>query len=191
MYTVILVAITVVMYQRDEHTEHRQLRRIESLIAAGREQELYPFLADDDPDAVHLATQGLWECWLNEKGPAARHVLELGVQAMNAGNFAGADRIFTRLTREYPDWAEALNKQATLLYLRQQPAASLAICQRVVRLKPNHFGAWAGLAMCAMRLEDWSLARHACREAMRIQPHSIEHQRVLSVIELHIPALDV
>ena len=147
-----------------------QLRALARLIATDAQEELTDCLRCTDPAVVQLATAGLWECWLNERGESARQMMEEGIELMGAGHFASSAKIFLTLVQRYPDWAEALNKQATLLYLRGEAAASLELCKKVVTLKPNHFGAWNGMALCAVELEDWQGALAAAGNALRIQP---------------------
>jgi tetratricopeptide (TPR) repeat protein len=91
---------------------------------------------------------------------------------MEVADYTAAEEVFLNLMAEYPDWAEAKNKQATLLYLRGQPAVSMAMCREVIRLKPHHFGAWNGIALCAAQLERWDVVLEAAREALKIQPHA-------------------
>ena len=50
---------------------------------------------------------------------------------------------------QWPEWAEAANKLATVEYLLGELAASAAHCRRVLELKPWHFGALSGAAAAA------------------------------------------
>jgi len=125
---------------------------LNKLVEARAETELTDCLQSNDRVAVQLATAGLWECWLNEKGVAARQMMDEGIELMHAGHLAAAAEIFLSLMKQYPDWAEAINKQATTLYLSGKPAESIALCVKVVALKPNHFGAWNGMALCEVQL---------------------------------------
>jgi tetratricopeptide (TPR) repeat protein len=140
------------------------------LIELRAEAVLTELLGSKDPVAAQLATSGLWECWLNEEGPAARRKIEEGIQLLNEGDPAGALEKFNRLVKKYPRWAEALNKQATALYLLGNPRLSLKVCRLVVELKPNHFGAWNGMALCAAQLEKWTVVLEAAQQALRLQP---------------------
>src|SRR5438093_10970825 len=74
------------------------------LVAEGAESALTHCLRSTDATTVQLATAGLWECWLNEKGPHARQKMDQGVELMNQGDLAGAEKIFLRLAKKYPDW---------------------------------------------------------------------------------------
>lgn len=119
---------------------------------------------------VQLATAGLWECWLNEQGPAARRRIDEGARMMNEGDLPGALEIFVGLIHEFPRWAEAHNKRATALYLLGNARLSYNACQVVVDLKPNHFGAWNGMALCAAQLEKWQATLDAAKRALALQP---------------------
>jgi len=136
--------------QRGEPGERQSA--LERLIQLKAETALASLLSHHDDLTVQLATAGLWECWLNERGAAARKRMDEGIARMNDGEMGEAAKIFTALMKQHPNWAEAINKQATLLYFCGQPAASLELCRKVVAIKPHHFGAWNGMALCAVQL---------------------------------------
>jgi tetratricopeptide (TPR) repeat protein len=172
------------MLQKGRPAErHEALAR---LVAVRAESALTQCLRARDVTTVQLATAGLWECWLNEKGPAARRQIEQGIDRMDAGDFKAAEQIFLSLIKTYPDWAEAINKQATLLYLRGCPGDSLDLCELVVELKPNHFGAWNGMALCAVQLEKWEVAARAAKEALRLQPGAGANQDILELAKTRL-----
>ena len=133
--------------------------------------------------AVQLATAGLWECWLNEEGPAARRRIDEGIRRMDGGDLEGALETFVRLIREYPRWAEAHNKRATVLYLLGNARLSYKACQMVVELKPHHFGAWNGMALCAAQLEKWQAALEAARRALALQPDARANLDLIALAE--------
>lgn len=157
------------------------------LVAARAERELTDCLAAEDALTVQLAAGGLWEIWMNEAGPAARKRLDAGNEAMGGGDFETAGAIFEKLVRDFPDWAEARNKQATVLYLQGRPAESLRLCEEVLRQKPDHFGAWNGLTMCAVQIEDWVLALKGARASVRLQPNLPYNRQLLRLIESRVP----
>jgi len=153
------------------------------LIEAEAEGVLTELIASSDPLTAELATAGLWECWLNDEGPAARRKMDKGIALMNAGDLTGAIEIFNALVKEYPRWAEALNKQATAFYLLGNARLSLKVCRLVVELKPDHFGAWNGMALCAAQLEKWPDVLTAAREALRLQPTAQANLDLLQLAE--------
>lgn len=173
--------------QLEKGSAQERQAALRQLIAAGAEDVLVRCLASAEPAVVQLAVAGLWECWLNEAGEAARRELETGIDAMNAGKLERAAQTFSRLTDRYPLWAEAINKLATVFYLQNKPQASSELCRQVVALKPDHFGAWNGLTLCAIQTEDWPLALRAVRESLRLQPRSPANRQLLHLVESRLP----
>ncbi len=164
-------------------TTQQRMGALRRLIELHAEGALAHCLASADPAVVQLAIAGLWECWLDEGGPEARRTMEAGVEAMGVDDLATAADTFRALMAEHPDWAEAINKLATVLYLQGRPEESIAYCRQVVALKPDHFGAWNGMAVCAIQIEDWPLALHAVEESIRLQPHSRANRQLLQLVE--------
>ena len=162
-------------------TPEQQQAALEQLVSLRAESALMESLLSQNSATVRLATGGMWECWLNEQGPSARRQIEKGTRQMNEGDLEGALNTFAKLVKKYPRWAEAHNKQATALYLLGNARLSYKVCQLVVELKPHHFGAWNGMALCAAQLENWQGALDAAREALRLQPTA---QANLDLIQL-------
>lgn len=156
------------------------------LIRQRAETILSDCLRHPDMLTVGLAIEGLWECWLNEKGRSARRRMDAGVSSMELHDFERAEAAFLGLMADFPDWAEAINKQATLQYLRGQSAVGLTLCQTVVRMKPHHFGAWNGLALCAAQLNKWGLVRDAAKAGLNLLPSSEANQHLLALAEGHL-----
>jgi len=178
------IANWVALLKHGDPAEQR--RAVEELIALNAQAELTGCLHCKDSNVVLLATAGLWECWLNERGESARQMMDEGVELMNAGHLAAAAKIFLGLIKKFPDWAEAINKQATLLYVRGEPAESLALCKKVVALKPHHFGAWNGMALCGVQLEDWQTALAAAERALEIQPTAESNLEIVRLAKIKL-----
>ena len=163
-------------------TTQQRLSALRRLIELRAEPELTHCLASSDPSVVQLAITGLWECWLDEAGQDARRAMDNGVDAMNAGDLIEAAGIFKTLLAAHPDWAEAANKLATVLYLQGRPQESIRYCHQVVARKPDHFGAWNGMAICAIQTENWPLALQAVEESLRLQPNSPYNRQLLQLV---------
>ena len=58
------------------------------------------------------------------------------------------------LMEEHPDWPEALNRLATVEYLRGEYDTSVELCKKVLAAKIHHFGALSGICMCYQKLGD-------------------------------------
>ncbi len=117
-----------------------------------------------------LATQRLWQMWFGAAGPEAEALLMEAERAAEGGDPAEAEELLTRLLEDYPDFAEGWNRRATLRYLRSAYQDSLADCHEVLRIEPDHFGAWHGLGLCLYSLNRFDQAARAFRRALEIQP---------------------
>lgn len=159
--------LTAQLRDGEPHEKQAAAQRLTELRA---EAALTDCLAAPNEVTVQLATSALWECWLNERGPDARRAMDRGTDLMSEGRLEAALEIFIRLAEAHPDWAEPLNKQATVLYLLGNSLASLRLCRKVIELKPHHFGAWNGRALCAAQLEKWREVLKAAREVQRLLP---------------------
>lgn len=152
------------------------------LVELRAEGVLTQCLASSQSEVVQTAANALWECWHAEAGASARVQLEQGIDAMNLGYLDEAADVFTELMTLHPHWAEASNKLAMTFYLQGKSRSSLELCREVVRLKPDHFGAWNGMALCAIQIEDWNTALHAVEESLRLQPHSQMNRQLLQLV---------
>jgi tetratricopeptide (TPR) repeat protein len=156
---------------------------LNQLIDAQAEDALASRLAFHDPSTALLARQGLQECWMEEEGPTARLRMEEGIRALHLGQLQAAETIFAELGDRHPKWAEVSNKMAAVLYYQGRTAESMALCRKVVAIKPHHFSAWNGLAQCAIELQDWSTAIEASRMGLRLSPHSSQNRQRLRFAE--------
>jgi tetratricopeptide (TPR) repeat protein len=125
------------------------------------------------------ATQALWRIWFEQKGEAGLEMLRRAQHLLERGDFVQAETVLTQLVQEQPDFAEAWNRRAVLYFLKRQYRKAIADCQQVTTLNPIHFGAFHGLGLCHAALGEYPLAIRAFRQALEIQPYSLENQRLL------------
>ncbi|NIP99940.1 MAG: tetratricopeptide repeat protein, partial [Nitrospinaceae bacterium] len=91
---------------------------------------------------------------------------------MSRGNFPEAEKVFLHLIQNHPDFPEAHNKLATLLYLQGNYHDSVTACRLTLKLNPNHFGAWNGMGMCLYKLARFEEAVKSFEKALQIQPYA-------------------
>ncbi|MGJ3242366.1 MAG: tetratricopeptide repeat protein [Opitutales bacterium] len=160
---------------------------MQRLILAGAEEALAKLLRSSNPTAAQMATTGLWECWFNERGLKARKLLESGSDALGRNDLAGAEKAFGEAMKRYPGWTEAINKFATALFMQGNAERSLELANYVVIVKPHHFGAWNGMAMAAVQLEQWETAHEAILQALELQPRSELNRELFRYIRERAP----
>ncbi|WP_310422350.1 tetratricopeptide repeat protein [Chamaesiphon sp. VAR_48_metabat_135_sub] len=136
-------------------------------------------LKSNDLNIRERATSQIWRIWFWQKGKIALEQIEESERLRDEGNVAGATLILDDLVDALPDFAEAWNRRAILLFVTKNYDRAIADCEMVLNLNPVHFGALHGLGLCHAALGNYSAAIRAFRSALDIQPHAIENQRLI------------
>ena len=134
--------------------------------------ELFDLLQDaEHPQEIATITHLIWTVWSKSGSDTTDYLFKAGIQALSRGELADALKRFSAVTDLDPQFAEAWNKRATVLFLMGEYRASVVDVQKTVSLEPRHFGAWSGLGMIYMRLEYHEMALKAFRRALAANPH--------------------
>jgi tetratricopeptide (TPR) repeat protein len=126
--------------------------------------------APDEASAKHVEAR-IWAIWLQTPSDTAALLMLRAKAAMDAQQTDVAIKLLDAVIKLRPDYVEAWNRRATLYYLRNDYARSLADIQQVLAREPRHFGALAGLGMIMQDLGDDKRALDAFRKALDINPH--------------------
>ena len=129
-------------------------------------------LKSEDPVARENATKALWLLWHRQGGEEMERKLDEGIRLMEREQLDDALIVFQTLVEKCPDFSEARNKLATLLFLMGQYDESVKECEAVLRQIPHHFGALNGLGMCLFELKRFEEAILIFQKALEIQPHA-------------------
>jgi tetratricopeptide (TPR) repeat protein len=133
--------------------------------------EIAEQLKDRDPMVNQMAEHALWSIWFRCGCDDANDHLARGSQAMNARQFEQAIEHFDHAIDRDPDFAEAYNQRAIVLYLQERFEESIKDCRRAAELMPCHFGAWAGMGHCYAHLGQLDAAKRAYQKALSLNPH--------------------
>ena len=125
-------------------------------------------LHDDDIMVRQLAGDALWHLWLQADSDDNTRELQ---RLMRIRNRDEALAGFEALIRKAPEFAEAYNQRALLLFKLKEYQKSIIDCEKVLQLNPCHFGALAGMAQCFMNLRKPRMALKAFRESHRLNPN--------------------
>src|SRR5215468_7386694 len=126
--------------------------------------------APDDASARHVEAR-IWALWMQTPSDTAALLMVRAKAAMDAQQMDVALKLLDATVKLRPDYTEAWNRRATLYYLKNDYARSLADIQQVLAREPRHFGALAGLGMIMQDLGDDKRALEAFRKALAINPH--------------------
>ena len=136
------------------------------------EKKLLSDLHSKAPELRNSATMALWDFWYFEAGDVAETYIRKGEDLMSLNKFEEAQSHFEKVIKTYPEFAEAHNKLATVLFLLGDYKNSVNECKVTLKMNPHHFGAWHGMGLCLFKLARYSEAIESFKSALEIQPYA-------------------
>jgi len=135
------------------------------------EREALTALQGDDVVEAARAANALWQMWHRSGDARLDGLLLEGIEAMERQDLPAADAALTRLIDEAPAFAEGWNKRATVRYMAEDYAASIADCRETLARNPHHFGALSGQGLCHLMLGQFREAADLFRRTLAVHPH--------------------
>ena len=128
-----------------------------------------------DLPTAQIVEKKIWEIWLihpsdDRRGFRLTELLTQGSRLMEMGELNKAYQLFTTIIATEPDWSEAWNKRATVLYLMNRYQSSLEDIQITLTLEPRHFAALSGQALNYIELKKYEKAIKSYKAAQKIYP---------------------
>jgi len=115
--------------------------------------------------------QKIWKIWsTHPTDQKLTKMLAQGSALMNSRMFKEAIIIFDQVIDLDPEWAEAWNKRATVLYLVGEYQKSQNDIDQVLKLEKRHFGALAGQGLVNIELKNYEKAIISYKKAKEIYP---------------------
>jgi len=135
------------------------------------EQQMYEQLATaSSAEQSRRAESALWEYWFSQAPTAQLYqLLQDGRKRRESYDYAGAERLFDQLVESAPDYAEGYNQRAFVYFLREKYSDAQSDLEKVLAMKPDHFGALSGLY-------------HVLRAQTRLQP---AYSMLTRAVEIH------
>ena len=137
-----------------------------------KEKELLQDLLSNNAQLRQTATKALWDLWISQAGEKAQSRIRTGTKQMDRRQYELAQQEFENLVMDYPKFAEAHNKLATVLYMQRKYVQSIGECHITLEMNPNHFGAWNGLGLCHYQLAHYQKAIESFNTALTLQPYA-------------------
>jgi len=132
---------------------------------------LFNKLKIENSDKVFEIEQEIWKIWsTHPSNNKLTNLLGTGSNYVNNNQFSKAVEIFTEVILKDPNWAEAWNKRATVLYLVGEFQKSQNDIDKVLELEKRHFGALAGQGLVNIQLKNYEKAIKSYQEAMIVYP---------------------
>ena len=114
----------------------------------------------------------IWDLWVTHPSKISlTKLLADGSTAMMDNKLETAYSKFTEVIELDPNWPEAWNKRATVLYLMGKYELSQADIDKVLQLEKRHFGALSGQGLVQTALKNYQKAIDSYIEAHKIHPN--------------------
>ena len=132
---------------------------------------LFNELKIDNVSSSYIVEQKIWKLW--SQHPTNQNLtikLEEGSEFVRNQKLSKAIEIFSEVIKSDPEWAEAWNKRATVLYMLGDYQGSQDDIDKVLTLEKRHFGALAGQGLVNIKLENYEKAIESYKKAQEIYP---------------------
>ena len=136
-----------------------------------------------DPDEGEAIVADIWKIWQQSGSADLDGRMERATKLMAHGLLQPALGALDEIVASAPQWAEAWNKRATVLFLLGEHDRSLADIERVLVLEPRHFGALAGIGLIRAEKGDLREALAAFRRALAVNPFLKERLGMIPALE--------
>ena len=115
--------------------------------------------------------QKIWKIWsTHPNNNELTSMLAIGSDFVNNNQLYKAIEIFSEVINLDPNWAEAWNKRATVLYMMGEFKKSQNDINEVLKLEKRHFGALAGQGLVNIELKNYEKALKSYEEVIKIYP---------------------
>jgi len=137
-----------------------------------RLEELFSALSETEDYAEgKVIERSIWTIWLTSGSDTVDFLMAQGMNYMSQGAFTKSLTLFTSIIKIDPEYSEAWNKRATVLFLMGEFDASVEDIGRTLELEPRHFGALSGLGQIYDRQDIDASAISAFQKAVSLNPH--------------------
>ena len=117
----------------------------------------------------------IWKIWSihpsnDRQGYRLTELLAQGSLLMARKELNRAYEIFSQIILVDPNWSEAWNKRATVLYLLGRYQHSQKDINEVLKLEKRHFGALSGQGLVQTELKNYEKAINSYKKVQKIYP---------------------
>jgi tetratricopeptide (TPR) repeat protein len=147
-------------------------------------------IAPDDTSAKAIEDR-IWALWMVSGSDTCNLLMGRVKAATDGKDYDLAIKLLDAVIELKPDYVEAWNRRATIYYLKQDFAHSLADIAEVLAHEPRHFGALSGLGLILQEIGDDKHALEAYRRAQAIDPHLENLPDVIKTLTEKVEGRDI
>lgn len=124
-----------------------------------------------DEESARAIEARIWALWTVSGSHTCDLLMSRAKAAADDKDYDLAIKLLNAVIELKPDYVEGWNRRATVYFLKQDYAHSLADIGEVLTREPRHFGALSGLGLILQEIGDDKHALEAYRRALAIDPH--------------------
>jgi tetratricopeptide (TPR) repeat protein len=125
--------------------------------------------ARNEAAAQRIANR-IWREWFRSGSASIDFLMQRADRAMKAREFDVALDLLDQVVTLAPDYAEGWNRRATVHFMMDDYAKSMADIERTLRIEPRHFGALGGMAQIMKNTGRKQLALDAYMRVLEVYP---------------------
>ena len=125
----------------------------------------------NNPMSARKIEGKIWKLWTTHPTQdSLTSLLAKGSEYMAQNELTSAHNVFSKAIELDPNWAEAWNKRATVLYLMGNLELSQSDIDMVLKLEKRHFGALSGQGLVQTAMKNYQRAIDSYIEAHKVYP---------------------
>ncbi len=125
--------------------------------------------ARDTKTAERIA-KDIWEQWFDSGSASINLMMQWSNEATKERKFDVALDFLDQVVVLAPDFAEGWNRRATVHFMMNNYAKSMADIDKTLRLEPRHFGALGGMGMIMKNTGRKKRALEAYQKVLQVYP---------------------
>ena len=166
MKNILVILVLSLLFFNNANSEKRDLELNELFIQLKN---------NNDVISAFEVEKKIWKIWSihpsnDRRGYRLTELLAHGSSLMTEQKLNRAYEIFSQIILVDPNWPEAWNKRATVLYMLGRYQESQDDIDKVLKLEKRHFGALSGQGLVQTELKNYEKAINSYIEVQKIYP---------------------
>lgn len=140
----------------------------------------------DNPNVAKKTETEIWAIWHETPDDKSMEIMRNARASLDGRDFESAIESLNELVVYKPDFAEAWNQRAIVLFIAEDYDGSLRDIEQTLALEPRHFGALSGRGQIYLHLDEPELALQAFEAALDRNPWMADIRGQVEMVRAYI-----